>query len=228
MKRKGEAVEDKPKLHQRIVGTVKDGDGLLKNVRIALWGLPRKKNAVSASIIRGRTTIGDGNVIASKMLKDGRFSLQAPYQRDDWYLLVETPQRIVAVHGPIALAKGESKTVEVATRTGGEVRGRATNSSSVNTPLWAVLFSNVGIQYETPVKDDGSFAFKDVYPGDYGLKVGCDSILDSEVPTRSVKNMPLKTRLTSSLKPGAPWKRATRVTVEEGKVTEGLLIEFHP
>lgn len=228
MTREGEVTDKPSSLHQRIFGVVKEGEELLSSARIALWHLPRESNAVNANIIRGRTTVGDGYVFASQMLKDGRFSLDVPYQSDDWYLLVETPQRIVAMHGPISVAKGENKSVVVTTRSGGEVRGRVANRPSVNAPLWAVLFSDVGIQHETRVRQDGSFVFTDVYPGEYGLKVGCDSILDSEVPDTSDKQMPIEAQLEIYRKPSLPWKRATRLTVQEGKITERLSIAFEP
>jgi hypothetical protein len=183
---------------------------------------------VNARIVRGRTTTGDGYVYASQPLDRGSFSLDVPYQRDDWYLLVETPRRIVALEGPIAIGAGEKKSVELKTRASGGLRGVVSNHSAVNLPLYAVLFSNLGIQYETRVRSDGSFAFADVFPGEYGLKVGCHSILDSEVPDTSAEGLSVEQMQEIYSVPSEPWSRAVRVKVEEGTIVEGITVGFEP
>jgi len=228
MTRKSPSVDTPSKLHQQIKGVVMDGAKPLEGARVALWRLPGKANSVNAYIIRGRTTVGDGHVFASAVLKGGHFSLDVPYQHNAWYLLVETAKRIVALHGPIAVAKGETKSVELKTRAAGGVRGLVSNGSTVDVPLYAVLFSDFGIQYVTRVRADGSFEFTDIYPGIYGLKAGSDAILDTEIPDVSDKNMSLEDRLEIDRKPSQPWKRATRIVVEEGRVLNGLVIDFVP
>jgi hypothetical protein len=226
MTRKGTSTDATPMLRQTIVGTVKDEDRLLEGARVALWAVPGKNNAENAYIIRGRTTIGDGYVFKSEILKDGQFSLDVPYQSGDWYVLVETPSRVVSLHGPVAVGRGETKYIEVVPRAGGGLRGLVTNHSSVALPLYAILFSDVGLQYETRVKADGSFEFADVFPGTYGLKVGCDSIPDTEVPDFSDENMTFESQFEVSVQQSQPWSRAKRVIVNQGQVLKGIEVDF--
>ena len=154
---KGTSTIAAPRLRQTIVGTLKDHGILIEGARVGLWAVPRATDAENAFVIRGRTTVGDGYVFASTILKDGHFSLDVPYQGDGWYVLVETPERIASLHGPITVGKGEIKSAELVPRTGGRLDGFVTNHSSVAVPLFAVLFSRLGIQYETRVKPDGAF-----------------------------------------------------------------------
>lgn len=229
MRKKSSASEGVEKVRQQINGVVRGQDQLPAGGRVALWSVPKKgRNAVNALIIRGRTTVGDGYVFASAMLEDGRFSLDVPYQSDDRYVLVETPSRIVSLHGPVSVAKGETKSLELTPQTAGRLRGVVTNHSSLTLPLYAIMFSKLGIQYETRVKTDGSFEFADVYPGTYGLKIGCDSILDTDVPGISDKNMATEERLEIHRKPSQPWRRAERVVVNEGQVLNGIAVKFEP
>jgi hypothetical protein len=122
MRRKSEAAESGAKLNPQIRGIVTDEAIPLEGARIALWTVPQETNAVNAKIVRRRTTTGDGYVFASQPLDRGSFSLDVPYQSDDWYLLVETPRRIVALKGPIAIGAGETKSVELKTRASGGLR----------------------------------------------------------------------------------------------------------
>ena len=189
--------------------------------------MPRATDAENAFVIRGRTTVGDGYVFASTILKDGHFSLDVPYQGDGWYVLVETPERIASLHGPITVGKGEIKSAELVPRTGGRLDGFVTNHSSVAVPLFAVLFSRLGIQYETRVKPDGAFELANVYPGIYGLKVGSDVILDTELPEFD-EGMTLEEQLEIGLRPSQPWRRAIRVIVKEGEDLNGIAVDFEP
>jgi len=227
MKRKNGSKDNAGILTQRLYGTAKDNGRLICNARVALWKLPGKPNAVNAKIIRGRTSTGDGFVIQSQILRDGHFSLDVPYQDNNWYLLVEAPKGVVAVDGPFDVAKGDAKKVEVELRKPGAIRGSVTNNSSLQyVPLWVVAFSELGIQYETRVAANGNFAIDNVFPGQYGLKVGCDAMLDSEVPDTSERNLGISKRLEISRMPSAPWARATRVIVEEGSIADSIRLEF--
>jgi len=227
MTKTGSTSEGEPQLRQQIHGVVRNHHQFGAGAKVALWSLPDEKNAGNVKIIRGRTTVGDGFVDASAMLEDGRFSLNVPYQRDDWYVLVETPSAVVSLHGPIAVAKGEMKSLEVMPQSPGGLRGFVTNHFSLSVPIYAVLFSDLGIQYETRVRADGHFAFADVYPGNYGLKVGCDLILDTEVPDGSA-SVPMEKRLENYRKLSQPWTRAKRVVVHEGQVLDGIEVDFEP
>ena len=222
MKKRGSSAEGESMQRQQIKGVFRDQGELSEGARVALWKLPGHQAAANAYVIRGRTTAGDGFVFASAMLEGGRFSLDVPYQDNDWYVLVETPKRVIAFEGPITIAKGESKTLDLGPQNSGGLRGILSNHSAVSASLHAILFSDAGIQYETRVQANGSFEFTDVYPGVYGLKVGCDSILDSEIPgVTNTKMTNDELRMRSD-----PWKRAMRVTVREGEVLDSIEIAF--
>jgi hypothetical protein len=227
-KRKTETVQP-ASFQQRLTGTVNVGGEMLKSARVGLCMPPRQYNAVNSHTVRGRTTLGDGKVLASAILSDGRFSLDVPFQDENWHVIVETPARVVALHGPIRIAQGKTNHIELTAQSPGGVRGRVANNSAIDLPLWAVLFSKSGIQYETRVKKNGSFEFMNVLPGEYGLKVACESIRDSEIPPLpDIQNVTLEASFELALIPSLPWQRATRITVEPNKITDGLLVSFQP
>jgi hypothetical protein len=225
MRRKGD-VPAPTIVTQHIRGVVKGSKDELKNARVALWQLPRKLPAIATRLIRGRTTVGDGYVVTSQMLDRTEFALEAPVQDANWYVLVETPDRIVALHGPVDLAKGETQQVDIETRRGGRVEGVVSNASSVDVPLWAVLFSSLGIQYEVAVQADGRFEFTNVFPGDYGLKVGCDSLLDSDLGDFPYGARPDEETFQLMKQPSQPWQRAVKVKVKEAQTANIRTINF--
>lgn len=216
---------------QRIQGVVAGDADKLENSRATLWRLPRKLPAAATRVIRGRTTVGDGSAVSSQMLTGATFSLEAPVQDANWYVLVDTPDRILALHGPIDVAHGEIERVEIEPRECGRVEGVVGNSRTVDIRLWAILFSDLGIQYEVPVREDGRFEFANVFPGDYGLKVGSDALLDSDLGTFADNPFPMSdeppAKSIQLLKqPSEPWKRAIRVQVEATRTTSVGSINF--
>ncbi|MBL7038953.1 MAG: carboxypeptidase regulatory-like domain-containing protein [Pirellulaceae bacterium] len=225
MRRKGD-VPASTIVAQHIRGVVKDDGDELKNARVALWRRPRNLPAIATRLIRGRTSVGDGSVVTSHMLTGPEFSLEAPVQDPNWYVLVETPDRIVALHGPIDVAKGETQQVEIETRACGRVEGVVSNASSVDVPLWVVLFSGLGIQYEVPIQSNGRFELTNVFPGDYGLKVGCDSILDSDLGDFPYRDRPDEESFRLMKRPSNPWKRAVKISVEEAQTVSIRPIKF--
>ncbi|MDQ3332858.1 MAG: hypothetical protein M3552_19780 [Planctomycetota bacterium] len=211
---------------RRISGVVTDDGAPLAVGRVGLWKPRKNGNAVNAYITRGRTTAGDGYVEQSAVIENGRYSLTVPYQDEAWYLIVETPERVAALEGPIAVAKDERKEVNLETKIGEVVRGRV-EGETPDVPLYAVLFSDIGLQYVSRVRPDGSFEFASVYPGEYGLKVGSDALRDSEVPADwRGSDRPLEERLAIFARRNEPWKRALRVTIEKGKPADGLTVGF--
>lgn len=128
--------------------------------------------------------------------------------------------------GPLDVNKGNIKPVDVVAKSGGGLRGRVSNPAATAHRLHAILFSDVGLQYEVPIETDGRFEFRDVFPGQYGLKVGCDMISrDTEVPQVTF-DTPLEERLKIGQQEATPWKRATKVEIEEGKIVEDVTAEY--
>jgi hypothetical protein len=78
------------------------------------------------------------------------------------------------------------------------------------------------------VLPDGRFKFSNILPGKYGIKVGCDSILDSEIPDISDNRLTTAERLALHRRPSEPWKRAMRVDVAEGQTLQGIEVRFEP
>ncbi len=231
MKKKKTESREPASFQQRVAGTVKNGGELLKFARVALWLPPRKFNAINSHTMRGRTTAGDGKVIASTIVRDGKFSLDVPFQDENWHLLVETPARIVALEGPLKIQQGKTKQLELSTQASGKVRGQVSHISDAKGPLWAVLFSRTGLQYETRVGTDGRFEFQNVYPGNYGLKAACESVRDSEIPALpnpTDDEFTIEKSYEVHEVPSRPFRRATRITVNAGQTTEGVLIRFQP
>jgi hypothetical protein len=150
MKRKRESAGSGATLNPQISGVVTDGAVPLEGPRIALWSIPREKNAVNANTVRGRRTTGDGFVFASQVLDRGSFSLDVPHQSDDWYLLVETPRRVVALHGPIAIGPGEKKSIELKTCASSGLRGVVSNYAAVNLPLYGegTIVEGITVDFE--------------------------------------------------------------------------------
>lgn len=66
-------------------------------------------------------------------------------------------------------------------------------------------------------------------PGEYGLKIGSDTLRDRAVPMGAWdKEQPLEERLPVYDRPNEPWRRALRVSFGEGKAIEGRSARFEP
>jgi hypothetical protein len=208
-----------------IMGFVTENGAPLAAGRVGLWRPRKANNVVNAWITRGRTTAGDGYVEQSAVIENGRYSLTVPYQDEGWYLIVETPERVAALEGPFAVAQDERKEIDIRAEAGGTVRGRV-EGQTPGVAIYAVLFCDLGLQYETHVRSDGSFEFAEVLPGEYGLKVGSDTLRDSEVPAGWWENESLEERLAIYARLSEPWRRAVRVSVREGQAADGLTVRF--
>ena len=46
--------------------------------------------------------------------------------------------------------------------------------------LWAVAFNHAGLRTETRLNPDGAFQFRQLPPGEYGLKVGHDAFMEND------------------------------------------------
>jgi len=187
----------------------------------ALWRLRRAPNVSNAILCRSRTIQCVPVVYASAAIHDGAYALDVPYQDKNWYVVIEEPNQPITQVGPIAIDLNEQKKLDLASAAGGSISG-----SVQNVPkqwlgcLWAIAFTNTGINAEAPVDAAGHFNFKQLPPGEYGLKVGHDAYHDLEVP----RGIDIPRELWNA--PAEPWKRAIVVKVEADKDCSGVKLDL--
>jgi hypothetical protein len=172
LKKKGEgAVATVAK--QTISGTVTRDGKPVKTGWVGLWEMPRRWSVVNAPVLRGRTVVGEPFSIARAPIRDGAYSLNVPYPKDDWYVVAEEPGQALTQRGPVRIGVNEKKSLDIACVPGGSLRGQVTRvPSGWEGHLWVVAFTKTGIRAETRVDCEGGFFFSNLSPGKYGLKVG--------------------------------------------------------
>ena len=90
-------------------------------------GMRRQSDIVNACILRGRTTTSDTWAANSAPIRDGQYSLEAPYQNPFWAVTVEEPGQSPTIVWPVAIGANEDKHLDVACVARGVIRGRVTN-----------------------------------------------------------------------------------------------------
>jgi hypothetical protein len=212
----------KPSLPQQtITGTVTDHGRPIKTGWVGLWSMRRLPNVVNADIMRGRTVAGDPIIHASAPIQDGMYDLAVPFQGDAVYLVVESPGRAPTQIGPLEVALGEAKSLDIACVQGGAIQGVVEDRpSGWKDDLWVVAFTDAGVRVETRVLPDGTFSLPNLAPGRYGLKVGHDAYRDSEVPRGP--NISAEAWNT----PAEPWKRAVTVDLAVGEQRDGIVLKL--
>ena len=208
-----------------ISGTVTRKGKPMKVGWVGLWRMPGQRNAVNSPILRGRTVVGKPYTYASSPVFNGKYSINVPFQNDNWYLAAEEPGQPLTLIGPIKIDLNEKKQMDIECTDGGSIRGRVKNMpQGWEGHLWAVAFTKTAIQAETRVSRDGEFCFKSLPPGDYGLKVGHDAYKDSEVPHPL---SPEEWKKVSEIK-ADPWQRAILVNVKAGQETKDMELALPP
>jgi hypothetical protein len=208
---------------QTIAGKVTRDGKPVRSGWVGLWALPRTRNAPNSPVMRERTAVGEPFVYASAPIRDGSFSLNAPFQSEAWYVAAEEAGHALTQVGPIAIGLNEKKSLEIACTEGGSIRGRVKDvPHGWEGQLWVVAFSKTSIREESRVAPDGTFSFPTLPPGYYGLKVGHDAYDDPEVyPGSLMRDHP------EAFKENAdPWKRAKIVSVRAGQTAEGIEVEM--
>ena len=208
---------------QTIAGRVTRNGRPVQSGWVALWALPRPRNAPNSPVMRERTAVGEPRVHASFPIRDGSYSLNVPFQNEAWYVVAEEAGHPLTQVGPIAIGLNEKKSLDIACIEGGGIRGRVKNAPrDWEGHLWVVAFSKTAIREESRAAPDGTFAFPALPPGEYGLKVGHDAYDDPEVYPGS-----LMVDHPEAFKENAdPWKRAKIVSVRAGQTTEGVEVEL--
>jgi hypothetical protein len=207
---------------QTIAGTVTRDGRPVKFGWVALWRLMRSTNTINAPVMRGRTVVGRP-VVNAVPIRDGSYTIDAPFQGEGWYVVAEEPGYPLTQVGPITIAQNEKKTLDIACTEGGRIRGLVKGiPAGWEGSVWVVAFSKTAIREEARVALDGTFTLPPLPPGEYGLKAGHDAYEDAEVyPGLSARDHP-----EAAKEPADPWKRAKVVTVKAGQETEGVEVEF--
>ena len=189
-----------------ITGTVTREGRPVRSGWVALWTLTKPMNVVNAPIMRGRTVVESPRIFAAP-LRDGAYTLDVPFPRATWYVVVEEPGYPLTQVGPIPIALNEKKTLDIACTEGGRIRGRVKDAPpGWEGHLWVVAFSKTAVREETRVAPDGTFSLPRLPPGEYGLKVGHDAYEDAEVyPGRLFRDHPEAFKETAD-----PWKARPR------------------
>jgi hypothetical protein len=223
MKKKREgAAPDMAK--QTISGTVTRDGRPVKVGWVGLWQMPGQENLINAHMLRSRTVVGDPFYIRSAVIQDGKYSLDVPYQKDDWYVVAEEPGSPLMQIGPVRIVLNEKKKLDIASTGAGSVKGRVKNvPAGWKGHLWVVAFTKTAIQAETRVMPNGEYSFAQLPPGEYGLKVGYDGYHDCEVPEWGPN-----TPKDAWTKKSDPWQRAEVVTVEAGREASQVELELPP
>jgi hypothetical protein len=208
---------------QTISGTVTREGQPIRTGWVGLWAMSRMPDTVNAPILRGRTVEPRPIVYASTPIRDGSYSLDVPFQGENWYVVAEEPGRPLTQVGPIAIALNQHKTMDISCTEGRRLSGRVANvPRGWEGHLWVVAFTRTAIREEVRVGPDGTFSFPQLPPGEYGLKVGHDAYEDNEVPQGTFEQIPKEAWETRA----DPWKRAKVVTVEAGRDSAGVELEL--
>lgn len=200
---------------QTISGVVTRGGKPVRTGWVGLWLIRDADNAANGSVLRERTVCEAPRIFRSALIRDGKYSVEVPFQDEQWLIVAEEPGQALTQVGPIKIALNQKKHLDIACTHAGSIRGRVENvPAGWEGDLWAVAFTSTGIQAETRVERNGEFAFSQLPPGKYGLKVGHDGYHDPEVDSYD--------------KPPDPWRRAKIVTVDQGEAIDGVTLDLPP
>jgi len=208
---------------QTISGTVTRHGQPVTSGWVGLIYRRHDEDVINSYMLRGRTVAGLQCTFASAPVLDGTYVLKVPFQDDEWYVAAEEAGRPLTLIGPLKIKLNEKRHLDIECVDGGSIYGRVKNvPHNWEGNLWAVAFTKSAIQAETPVNADGSFSFSQLPPGEFGLKVGHDAYLDSEVPRgkAALSNLALYKQMAD------PWKRALITTVRPGSITSGVELEL--
>ena len=209
---------------QTIAGTAtRDGQPIAVGWATLRLCRTARLNAPNAPVLAGRTTTEPAHAQASAPIRAGAYSIDVPSPGDAWYVAIDEPGRPITLVGPIAVAAGEQRRLDIAGTAGGTIRGRVRDVPAE----WAgaarvVAFTNTGLRAAMRVEPDGTFASPLLPPGEYGLKAGHDAYEDAETYPGDLMT---KHPEAFQEKPD-PWKRAKVVTVEAGREVGGVAVDW--
>ncbi|HLJ97962.1 MAG TPA: carboxypeptidase-like regulatory domain-containing protein [Gemmataceae bacterium] len=193
-------------------------------------------NVPNAYVLRNRTTESPLSIVDEGPIRDGNYSLQAYRPGSRFALVVFESGHAPTIHGPLTIPEDEGLSVDVACVPGGSIGGRVQDvPAAFKGQLWAVAFSRTGHRAETRVQSDSRFLFRDLPPGEYGVKIGHEGIQDRDTEVRwpgegkGAGYQPSKAEMDAYNKatetPADPWRRATRVAVKSEQ-TASVVMEL--
>jgi hypothetical protein len=200
--------------------------------RLGGWQKRRQEmNRPNVAIHRGRTVPMAGNEFVRTIVKsDGTFALEkltAGPWFGPWFFVYEELTGPPTIVGPVSITSNDRKiTVDIAVTAGGSVEGRVQNVPvAMAGQVWIIAFDSTILRREAIVSADGTFRLDDLPAGRVGLKVGHDAYIDPHVPRWENRE---KLDVSQFQKLAEPWQGAVLVTVEPGKTTRGVTVDFRP
>jgi hypothetical protein len=206
--------------HQLISGKLTRGGEPVTAGWVGLWSMRRPLNAINSPMLRGRTVSASPIVAAASPIRDGRYTLDVPYQSKNWYVVADLPGRPLVQLGPLDVALDEEKSLDIEIPAAARVRGKVTGAAAeLRGRLWVVAYNKTSLRAEAPVSEDGTFVIE-LSPGEYGLKAGHDGYQDLAVPRgkTSFADIPREKLRTMA----DPWTQAKIITLAEGQEVTGV------
>ena len=201
----------------RIFGKLTRDGKPVTGARVSAWYLRGENEAINCRMQRGRIIPEGSFPCQFSVSSDGAYSL-GELESAQYHLLVQERG-----HGPwlsqrIAVLKSDRELeMNLEITAGGNIDGKVEGiPADLAGQVWVVAFNDNVFSCETRVQKDGAFSFKDIPPGNYGLKAGHDNYF--EKPDLGEKE--------SQTKPADPWKKAVKVIVEDGKTAANIAIRF--
>jgi hypothetical protein len=185
----------------------------------------------NVAIHRGRTVpIWGHEFVHTTVKSNGTFALEnlkAGPWFGPWFFVYEEPSGPPTIVGPVTItAKDRKVTVDLAVTQGGAIEGHVKNvPAAMAGQVWVIAFDATVLRREALVSPDGTFRLGDLPPGRFGLKAGHDAYTDPHVPRWNEGD---QRELKDFEKPAEPWQGAVVVTVEPGKTTRGVVVDFQP
>jgi hypothetical protein len=201
----------------RIFGKLTRDGKPVTGARVSAWYLRRESEAVNCRMQRGRIIPEGGFLCQFNVSSDGTYSLGG-LESAQYHLLVQEPGRGSWLSQRVAVLKSDRELeMNLEITAGGSIDGKVEGiPAELAGQVWVVAFNDNVFSCETRVQKDGVFSFKNLPPGDYGLKAGHDNYF--EKPDMGEKE--------SWTTPADPWKKAVKVTVEGGKPAGNIVIRF--
>jgi len=216
----------------RVIGRITLGGKPVLGGRVGGWQKRRKEmDRVNVAIHRGRTVPMWGyEFVQTTVNPDGTFALEnlkAGPWFGPWFFVYEEPAGAPTIVGPIAItSKNRNITVDIAVTDGGAIEGRVENvPPAMAGQVWITAFDATILSREVLVSADGTFRMENLPPGRFGLKAGHDAYTDPHVLRWKEGERPDPKVFE---KRAEPWQGAAVATVEPGKTTRGVVVDFRP
>ena len=209
-------------VRQRLCGTVTRDGQAAPTGWVVLTKIAQQPDKPNVAIWRGRTLPTEGGPFATAAIYKGKYSLDVPYQSDDWLIEAEVPDGPITQICNVSVPPNENRKLDINIVHGGGISGRVDDiPMQWKDETWVVAFARTGLRFEALVGADGTFTFGQLPPGEYGLKAGHDAFLDAERPAPMLADDD-----PAYGSPGEPWKRAKIVIVEPDRTTRNVRLEL--